>query len=64
MGDMGEVFRALKADRKEQREKYGQECQGCVQNHPNRNPSILFPGQKCRWCGWTDQRQREAGIHK
>jgi hypothetical protein len=49
---------------KEQKELYGQPCGGCVQNYPNRNPSVLFPGQKCGWCGWVDPRERISGVHK
>jgi len=64
MGDVGEYWRDHKEFQCEQKEKYGQDCQGCVTNHPKRNPSILFPGQKCRWCGWVDPRPRQPGIHK
>lgn len=59
MGDVGD-----KEHQKEEKEKYGQPCWGCTVNHPNRDPSILFPGQKCRWCGYVDHRERVTGIHK
>ena len=59
MGDMGEMYRDWKDYKKKQRDKYGKNCQGCVDNHPNRNPSILLPGQKCRWCEWVDKRTRK-----
>lgn len=52
MSELGDSFREWKDHRREQRDKYGAPCEGCIQNHPNRNPSILFKGQKCRWCGW------------
>jgi hypothetical protein len=64
MGDMGDMYRDHKEYVKEQKELYGQPCGGCVQDYPNRNPSVLFPNQKCRWCGWVDPRERQTGVHK
>ncbi|OEU68435.1 MAG: hypothetical protein BBJ57_02400 [Desulfobacterales bacterium PC51MH44] len=64
MGDVGDTWRAFKTHQKAEKEKYGRECKGCLTNHPNRNASVLFPGQKCRWCGYIDKRPREPGIHK
>ena len=58
MGDMGDMYRAHKDAIKKDRELFGRVCKGCVENHPKRNPSILLPGQKCRWCGFIDRRRK------
>jgi hypothetical protein len=48
MGDMGDYYNDLKADRKERRAKLGIECEDCKRLLPKANPSILLPGQKCK----------------
>lgn len=60
MGDEGEFWRDVKAYRREQRDKFGENCMGCIANHPKRNPSILMPGQRCKWCGYADKRKHEG----
>lgn len=52
MGDMADDFRAMREHRKRLRREEGDECEGCIRHHPKRNPSVLFKGQTCRWCGW------------
>jgi hypothetical protein len=42
---------------------YGKPCPICTDNG-ERNPPVLFPDQKCAWCGWVDPREMEQGIHK
>jgi len=59
MGDMGEIFRALKDERKELRDKFGVECPGCIAKFPKRNPTILLPGYLCRVCGYADKRKKD-----
>lgn len=56
MGDMGEFWRDVKADRKERRAKYGVECPRCKELRPRTNPSILLPGQRCKVDGYRDAR--------
>jgi predicted Zn-ribbon and HTH transcriptional regulator len=58
MSEMGDMWREIKQARRERREKYGQDCPGCVRDHPKRIPSILLPGQRCRVCGFVDKRER------
>lgn len=48
MGDMGDYFNDLKADRRERRDRLGIECPDCKRLLPKANPSILLPGQKCK----------------
>lgn len=50
---MGDVFRAMKDRRRRVREELGRECPDCP---PNRNASILLPGQRCRVDGYRDPR--------
>ena len=49
MSELGDDFRAWREHKKRQRDLYTEECPGCP---PNRNPTKLFPGQKCRVCGY------------
>lgn len=62
MGDMGDDFRAWREERKAHRDRHAMDCEGCITNHPKRNPSKLYPGQKCRWCGW--RRPGELGSRR
>ena len=48
MGDMGELYNAMKAERREIRTRLGIECEDCKRLLPKANPSILLPGQKCK----------------
>jgi len=50
MGDMADIYKALRDDKKENRLRNGKACDGCIQHHPKRSPSILMLGQRCRWC--------------
>ena len=56
MGDMGEIFNAMKEDRREKRALYGVPCPECTVNLPKASPKILMPNQKC-WCGYRDPRK-------
>lgn len=58
MGDMGDLFNALKADRRERRRKLGVECPECRRLRPKTNASILLPGQRCKVDGYRDTRKR------
>lgn len=42
------------------RVNHGVNCPGCLLKHPKRNPTLLMPGQKCKWCGHLDPRERLA----
>lgn len=56
MGDMGDVFNAMKDARKEQRRLYGQACPECLVKLPKANASILLPQQTCRIHRYRDPR--------
>ena len=58
MGDMGEVFNALKEHRRELRATYGAECPQCRIVRPKAHPSILLPQQRCKVDGYRDPRPR------
>jgi len=62
MGDMADIYNALRDDKKENRLRNGKACDGCVQHHPKRSPSILMPGQRCRWCGFVRVKTLEIKI--
>lgn len=47
MGDMGEVFRDMKAKRQLTRHRYGLVCEKCQELYPRGNATVLLPGQKC-----------------
>lgn len=59
-GDMGELFNAMREQRKELRARLGVNCQGCRVKEPKRTPSILLPQQRCKVCGYRDPRKRES----
>jgi len=54
--ELAQDFRDWKAHKKEQRRKLAQNCPGCSLRFPNRTPSKLMPGDKCRVCGHVDER--------
>ncbi len=56
MGDVGDDFRAMKAHRRDYREKAGLPCPECRRLQPKRDASILLPGQRCRVDGYRDPR--------
>lgn len=60
MGDEGEYWRDVKADRKERRDRLGVECPECIRLLPKASPTILLPGQRCRIHGYRDPRPREV----
>lgn len=59
MGDMAEVFYALRMERRERRLKYGVECPQCKIVRPKAHPSILLPQQVCKVDGYKDPRSRK-----
>jgi hypothetical protein len=59
MGDMGEIFNAMKDERRERRRTHGIVCVRCVTKTPNRSPSILLPAQRCKVDGYVDPRPRD-----
>jgi hypothetical protein len=58
MGDVGDLFNAVRSDRKKLRAKYGLPCPLCKFHRPRAQPSILLPGQRCKVDGARDQRPR------
>lgn len=58
MGDVGDVFRALKDYRRDLRDRYGELCPQCRKVRPKAHPSILLPQQRCRVDGYVDPRPR------
>ena len=59
MSDMGDDFRAMRERKKELRSRLGINCPVCTVKLPKAHPTILIPGQKCRVCGFRDERERE-----
>lgn len=57
-GDMGELFNAMREQRKELRARLGVSCPGCNIKESKRTPSILLPQQRCKVCGYRDPRKR------
>lgn len=60
MSELGDDFRAMRQARKRHRDKHAIDCPGCP---INRNPTKLYPGIRCRVCGYTrpeEDRQRSA----
>lgn len=60
--EMGEVFNAMKARRRDRKRRFGVECPQCKIGRPKTNASILLPGQTCKVDGYTDP--RDKGIMK
>jgi hypothetical protein len=60
MGDVGDLFNAMRDDRRERRAKHGISCPKCPTIQPKRIPSILLPQQRCKVCGYRDPRPRIA----
>ncbi len=58
MGDMGELFKDFREQRKALRAKHGVRCPGCQKLQPKREPTVLLPGQRCKVCGYQDPRPR------
>ena len=59
MGDMREVFDDMKAYKKYRRATLGVNCPQCNVVQPNRTPTILLPGQRCKVDGYRDPRPRD-----
>ncbi len=57
-GDMGELWNAVKAERKALRREHGVDCPGCRKKEPKRIPTVLLPQQRCKVCGYRDPRPR------
>lgn len=70
MGDVGEMFKALRDERRALRAKYGISCPKCRTARPKAQPSILLPQQRCKVDGFRDPRprltdeQRKAATEK
>lgn len=58
MSDMGDLWRDVKAARRERRAKFGVECPQCKVMRPKAQPSILLPQQRCKVDGYRDPRPR------
>jgi len=59
MGDMGDMYGAMKDHKKELRERLGVACPDCTVKLPKAQAKILLPEQKC-WCGYRDPRRRQT----
>lgn len=62
MGDMGDLFRDLREDRRERRRTLGVNCPRCAEVRPKAHPSILLPGQRCRVDGYRDPRPDDRQV--
>lgn len=58
MGDMGDLYNALREERRAIRAKFGIACPHCRDKQPKREPTILLPGQRCKVDGYRDPRPR------
>ncbi len=58
MGDMGDVWNALRDERRKRRAKHGVPCPRCAEVRPKAHPSILLPQQRCKVDGYRDPRPR------
>ena len=58
MGDMGDLYNALREERRRIRATYGVNCPKCAEARPKAHPSILLPGQQCKVDGYRDPRPR------
>lgn len=56
MGDMGEIFNAIRDHKKALRAKYGVPCLRCAEVRPRAPASILLPQHRCRVDGYVDPR--------
>jgi hypothetical protein len=56
MSDTGDDYRAMHANKKALKAKYGAPCPMCQQHLPKADPSILLPQGRCRIHGYRDQR--------
>lgn len=61
VSDMGDIYRAMRADRRERRAKFGVPCPQCRAKQPKRHPTILLPGQRCKVDGYRDPRPYADG---
>lgn len=57
--DDRDIWRAMKAARREQRQQLGAPCPECRRLLPRAEPKILLPGQVCRRHNFRDPRQPE-----
>lgn len=58
MGDMGDLYNAMREERRALRAKFGTPCPHCRDKQPKREPTILLPGQRCKVDGYRDPRPR------
>lgn len=58
MGDMGDIYNAMREERRALRAKFGIPCPHCRDKQPKREPTILLPGQRCKVDGYRDPRPR------
>lgn len=56
MSEFGDDMRDWRKRRQRDRAKNAVECEGCMSRFPMRDPTKLYPGMTCGWCGYTDKR--------
>lgn len=56
MGDMIDMYRDLKEEKREMRLALGVDCPMCRVKQPKRTPTILMPQQRCKVDGYRDPR--------
>ncbi len=61
MGDVGDIYKIVKENKKERKRLYGINCPDCNKKQPKRIPTRLLPGQKCKVCGYTFKKERAKG---
>jgi hypothetical protein len=62
MGDVGDLWNAVRDARREARATLGVPCPECVRLLPRANPSILLPGGRCKIHGYRDPRRRAPAL--
>jgi hypothetical protein len=63
VGDEGDLWRAVRAERRDKRMRLGVECPRCKVVRPNACPSILLPQQRCKVDGYRDPRPTHRGAN-
>lgn len=63
-GDIGDIFNALRDERRAIRWKFGETCPQCRDKQPKREPTLMLPGQKCKVDGHRDHRNRLTDIER
>jgi uncharacterized Zn finger protein len=56
MSDTIDDYKSMADHKKRMREQYGINCPVCTLKLPKAHPTIMLPKQRCKVCGYVDQR--------